>query len=507
MSRQRKKQRQELLKRKERCEAILKDHLSCPEHVYPTTRRQFLETGLITFAASLTLPSLLSGLLNKAHAQASGCAGVGDTSSDLPGFITVALAGGAGLMGQVQYSELNGNPLPSYRAHGVGANPQTEELMGATFFTRSFFARGLKSVLEEQDGLGVLDKTQLLAVPCNNADDTSNNEQDVSGLILQLGKTGKHFQNTGTNNNSPGKLFHQPVMQTPPVALQVRGLRDLESAVALSGQISSLSDQQSLRLAKFVSRLSESQARRLAMETQNGRDLQRVIKCATDENIALLQGGVAGLDPTQDAALRGIWNLQTNNARNGFSGGQPEGTGTRATTAALTQATLTGNAGPVGIVLGGYDYHAGATRAAADAKDQDFGRMVGRILLHAQHAQKKIAIYVPTDGSVNAPNEDGSDSEPWTGDRGGFGSFWLILFDPAGRPALNDNPFGGPNWQIGGFTRSSVDTSFFTGNSSALAAAALAANYGHFAGQSEAVSRVFGGRFTASQLDMISRAS
>src|SRR5690606_36917402 len=122
-----KKERLELLRRKENCEALLKARMTCKEHSYPTTRRQFLEAGLIGFAASVTLPSLLPSLWTKAHAPSSGsCAGNSQTEV-LPGFLTVALSGGAGLMGIVQYSERDGSALASYRKHGVGGSPVTEE--------------------------------------------------------------------------------------------------------------------------------------------------------------------------------------------------------------------------------------------------------------------------------------------------------------------------------------------------------------------------------------------
>jgi hypothetical protein len=504
-----KEERLELLRRKEQCEDLLKARMACKNHTYPTTRREFLEAGLIGFAASITLPSLIPSLLTKAYAQSGPNCQTTTTIDDLPGFMTINLAGGAGLMGQVQYLQLDGSPLSSYRTHGVGANPQTEALMGATFFSSSGFVQGLKAVLEGKNQLNVLDKTQLIAVPCTNQDDTPANtsELDISGLILAIGKRGRFFQNTGTTGDNPGKVRNAPALLAPPVALRVQRIQDLRNAVELSGSLGNLSAQQSTRLAKFISRLSEAQSRRLAMETKNGSDLKSVIDCATLENEKLIQNGVAGLDPTQDESMRNIWDIATNNAGNSLNGGDAENVGTRVVAAALSQVTMNGLSGPVGISLGGYDYHSGTSRATANTRDTNFGRLIGRILMTANYLGKKMAIYVTTDGSVSTPNADNSLTADWQGDSQSRGSFWLILFDPAGRPSLNDNSMGGPNWQIGGYTQNqTVNTSFFTGGSAALAAGSLALNYALFAGQSSKIGSIFGGRYSSQQIDLISRA-
>ena len=131
--------------------------------------------------------------------------------------------------------------------------------------------------------------------------------------------------------------------------------------------------------------------------------------------------------------------------------------------------SIKNQAGAVSLEIGGYDYH-NNTRTTGDAKDQEAGEAVGRILETAALLNRPVMVYVMSDGAVVSAKSNARDSV-WSSDQGSAGVAYLFYFNPVGRPATS-------SFQIGSFTAGqAADDKFVTGNSPEQAAAAVFANY------------------------------
>lgn len=513
----------ELLRRKENIETLLKNHLADSHHKFPTTRREFLSAGLQTFSAGLLLPSLSTFFSpSVASAQSSGCAS--GSAKELPAFITLSCSGGMMLAGQVMPRTSAGQPLNKYTKLGMGGagTAVSSDLLGVPFWRSSGVLAGINEVIT-RTGSGFAGKTQLISVPVISTDDNPNNDLDISGLILKAGLKGRFISNIGTRGGSPGKLYHKSALIDPSTALLVSSSATLEASVKLGGILGSnqngLTLEQQKKLMKTIEDLSKVQGRSLASEGTNGSALNSLLKCATEQNSLLMSQGAQGLNVVRDASqggeqIRNVWQTQLN-ISDQLNEGNLSTANARGTMSSIVQAAMTGNAGPVGCVLGGYDYHVSTARSDANELDRQLGRYIGMILAHAElynstaQVKKPVVIYIATDGATGTPDADGSDSAQWTGDNGSLSSLWGIFYDPAIKPSLTNKGQGAP-WQLGGFVadRQEVDPNYFLAKQPALAAAAIAANYLAFAGLSEAqISQTLGGALSPTQLTEVLRVN
>ncbi len=485
---------QEHKRRKANVDKLLKDY--CYEHKYPTTRREFISSGLITFGAAATIPSLLLGP-NAAMAQADECAPADGGAGGMPAFITVALGGGAMFAGNMQYGDAGGQPLQSYRSVGQGANPGTTVQMGAPFWNQGLIIQGIM----ETASAAALANSRLVGVPLRSIDDTSRNEMDASGMVLAAGLSGQFLPNLGSDNSMAGAR-HNPANINPTTALRVNRQSDLENAVSLNGALGQLSSNQAGKLLKLVQELSENQGLANAQRNPASANLAKLVKCATAQNTDLIANGL-NVDFRADAEVQRIWQIAANTdpRRNN----NPDDQGNRAMAANMVKAALQGLASSVGLTFGGYDYHLGANRTTANQRDLNAGRMIGRIIEQAHSDSKKAFLYINSDGATSTREEDDSDSADWRGDIGSKGSVWMIAYDPAGRPE-SLAPAGTPAFQIGQFTETqNADTNYMTGNNPALAAAAVFANYMSFSGRTGMIESVIPGVFNSAQIDEILR--
>ena len=161
----------------------------------------------------------------------------------------------------------------------------------------------------------------------------------------------------------------------------------------------------------------------------------------------------------------------------------------------MVKAGLMGNAGTVGLNMGGYDYH-GRNRADTTGRDTNAGRVIGRVLESASVLNQKVFMYVTSDGSVSGPTSDQRDVD-FRSDRGSAGCVYILAYDPAGRPATSGH-------QIGQFTDAqAADDAFITGSNPELAASAVFANYLKFNNRMDLVTPVLGSTFSTSELNTV----
>jgi hypothetical protein len=128
-------------------------------------------------------------------------------------------------------------------------------------------------------------------------------------------------------------------------------------------------------------------------------------------------------------------------------------------TASVMKLVVGPFAGAGTIEFGGYDYH-DSTRATGERKDFIAGQAMGAALEYAALVGVPLAIYVLSDGSVASDGTlddsiEGGGKGIWKGDNSSTAGTFMLVFDPAGRPALS-GPTGN---QIGHFRPSgSVET-------------------------------------------------
>lgn len=437
-------------------------------HQKPVTRREFLAAGLIPFAASAMLPSALTMFSSEAFAEAMSCPTGG---SGLPAMVTINCSGGGGLSANYLPRLANGAMLSSYNRMGF-PNPVNDGMVQSQFGVASFapnsgFINGLNASGVSADALA---KSAFVAMCVQSRDDSGENKFDISGIAYRAGLTGLTLPNMGTGGTSTG-INQKPSTISPPLPLRVSSFQSFNNAVSYTaalrnnlGANTAQGNELRASLTRLVSNLTASQTRKLASMPQTAQ-LKTLVDCAANKNVELISNSAAtaaSIDPLADSAIGGQVatlygiNSGTNNDQRIFS--------------AMIYNALKGLAGTANIELGGFDYHDG-TRTTGDNKDAELGRTVGRALQMAHLMNKKLFIYVTSDGAVGSE----TNSVNWVADRGDAGMAYMIMYDPAGRrPTLSS--------QVNAFTQGQIaDESHAIGAEAERAGQAAFANYCKFA--------------------------
>lgn len=456
-------------------------------HRRPVTRREFLGAGLIPFSASMIVPNWLS-LLLPSSAQAASCAA---SSGEMIPFITLNLAGGAGLAGNFVPHDQGGQMLSSYNLLGLGRAPTVEREFGNVPFAGGGVSRFLAGV--RQAAPNAISKTAFVAVCVGSRDDSSENKFSADGLVAKAGLAGSLLPNLGRRGGTPTGMGQLPAVVAPPAPLIVNSFNALTSSLGYAGSIgTSLKQSQKQALASMISRLSESQSRKLA-GMQNGADVKNILDCAGIKNESLVAQGTNAVDPRLDAQAGGqistIWNINANTG----NGNQD------LVVSSMVYNALKGQCGSVSLEIGGFDYHDN-TATTGDGKDLEAGVAVGRILETANALNRPVFLYVTSDGATVSVQTDNSGARSaWASDRGTAGVAYVLYFNPAGRPQTS-------SFQIGHFTNGQVAaTNTAIGESPESAAAAVFANYLRLNNRLDLYSGIAGRALDARFLDQVLR--
>jgi hypothetical protein len=448
------------------------------------SRRDLLGAGIISFAAAMTLPSLLDLLLssNAAYAKDIGCP-VGNTTGLIP-LITLNLSGGAALSANWLPMDKGMQLLPSYDKMGLGnpSNLTVEKIMGANFAGGgvSKFLTGLKAAAPT-----ALLKTSFVGVPVQSRDDSGANKFDITGMAAKAGYAGGMLPNLGRQNTPTGTKNDFAYVK-PPTPLAVGSFNDLASALGVAGSLSQLNDSQKTRMFKMIQDLNSAQSRTLAAAS-GGSEMGLLVECASQNNHKMSSQSSGAISPLANAAFAAIWGINNNTAANSQS----------MVFASMVYNALKGNAGTVNLEIGGYDYH-NNTRTTGDQKDQEAGTVVGQILESAALLKTKVFIVVTSDGAVSSAVSSANTS-PWVSDRGSAGSAYMLGFDPKQAPETSGS-------QLGRFTvGQTADETFLTGSSPELAAAGIFANYLSFSSRLQLFEPTLPRVFSAAQLEQVLR--
>lgn len=486
------KKDKEMQQLKEFCELKqkLKDYLRSG-HSRPTTRRDFLSSGLIGASAYVAAPTLLQLISASAWGQESGeiaelC--TGDESAggnSRPLFIHLQLAGGPALYAQHAVAGPNGESLNS-RDFGRGPNAEVVRAFSnnVPFYTSSRFYQSMQNQIGQAVDAELANKTSFVAVAAASRDDRSTNAQDPVGILAAAGLTGDRLSPLITSGNN---RFEPAIPSLTAQMLRVNGSNDLNGALGVSGALGQMSGNTAQQLevhsalANLVSDLSKEQVRQLASDPTSHasqKTFRDNVLCAMDQNHKNMSqaSDVDFLDGDGPGIANGNAFRQ---AFNGINNGIGQACG----------AGFAGYTSSVSIQLTGYDYHNGRSRNQAEDKDAEAGNMVGALLRGAAAAGKDVFIMVSADGSVESnSNDDGSLA--WSKDEGRRGMAYFIHYKASG-PALQTSSFSSGNfsdadWQINHFVNREANSRTTLGDinsGSAVLGCAAFANYAAAIGQ------------------------
>ena len=447
---------------KEYCEKkrVLKLYLESGHRV-PKTRREFMGSGVMTFAATLAAPTLGQLITSSAWAQTGQIqcnnAGGGGNANARPLFVHVQLAGGAALYAQAQMRGAGGNPLPSYGRLGVGPNPNIAPRFAnnVPFVTRSNFFQAMDARLANTN---VYQNASMVHIAAASVDDSSNNRQDISGMLEAANIIGSKlpFTITGSNNSR----FRSALLPQANF-LRVQNAGSMEGALGVAGALGRLpgnaaqQNELHVSLVSLIEDLNKNQVEALAadpLSIESQKVLNQMVQCASKKNVENMasQENVDFLDGNVPAFADAAGYAAAFQSNNGdvTAAGQAIGAG------------LSGLTGAVLVEMGGYDYHLGRNRGESDARDTTAGDMCARILQGAEAAGRPIFILVSSDGSVSSPNDaNANDQVNWRGDSGRRGSAYMISYNPGGATptaGLAAGNYADADFQLGHFSGTEV---------------------------------------------------
>ncbi len=422
-------------------------------HSRPVTRREMLATGMIGFAGGIMAPNLLRLLLPE-EVQAQ--------SISLPPFIHIHLSGGAGLASNTPPKDKGGNFLANNDLIGLGQEPLTNVVappfIGPQFYGGSGVLAGIKSVVDSYDS-SVYAGVRMCTICSVSRDDNSEDRFDISGSLNKLGLRGTILPSLGTDNTITGNAT-LPALDIPPPILPVSSFSSIQNALTYSGQVAGLSANHKAAIARLVKRLSASQTVRLLTQS-TGATVKSLFDAASLANLNNMSGTGTQIDPRVNVDVQKIFNQTTatndNNTR--FAG--------------MAWAVLNGYSSMAKMTLGGYDYHDG-TRTSGDARDNDAGQLIGRLLSLAKALKKPLYLFVTTDGAVSSDRTLKAQDAVWRSDRGIASLAYMFTYSPANAPSMKTS-------QLGWFTAGqATDASFVSSATAELTAATAYANYLYF---------------------------
>lgn len=455
--------------------------LKLNDHGKPVTRREFIQQGFMTGAASVVAPSMLSLMAasGTANALSSDIQGLldnvcgGRPSSNMMPFICFDLAGGVNIAGSnvlvggsggqkdflstAGYDRLG---VPGDMKPGINntdpMNPINEfftEEYGLAFHANSGFLKGINDSFRT----GAKANVNGAVIAARSDNDTGNNPHNPMYGIYKAGQDGRLLTLIGSRNSDSGGNSMAPMSLYD---ASVRPTKiDRPSDVVGLVDTGALGGQEAVDVLETIQRLSDKKLTKIDTQllAQADADIKKLISCGYVKSADMVsQFGVpSDLDPTADPDIATIFDAgdMTNNEYR--------------KTASVMKMVVEGLAGAGTITMGGYDYHTG-DRVTGEVRDYRAGRCIGACLEYAALKGKPLMVYVFSDGSVSSngridtmvstqtlrgsstPIYDGvaEGKGEWTSDNSGTACSFFLVFNPAGAVTLIDPS----RQQIGHFT-------------------------------------------------------
>lgn len=452
------------------------------DHPRPLTRRQFLSQGLISYSASMFVPSVFSMAFGSKSVFAEGSIG-----ADVP-FLVFDLAGGAAMPANFLVGGAGGpeDLLKSYDT--LGWDPRAGGSLDRSFGLPLAAANGggkdskiLAGILATASE-GARHNLRMGSFCHFSQDDSSNNKTSAVALVAKAGLRGHHIPN-GLGQNASLSGGNSEAIGAEPLykPLQIKRVTDVTESLSYGPGLKDFPSAALRALGLGARRLSALQNNKLDKK-QRGNELGQATDKAHEANLVYAEG-VKGVDPRQEEQFKTIYGL------NEVTG--PDNAD--AVKASIVMNVLKRNVGPGVITIGGCDYH-DSTQTTGDNKDLEIGREIGRAVEAAHQLGKPLFFQILTDGGVYA--KDGK--REWIGDSGDRSLSVVGFYNPKG--ASNQ-----PRLQVGRYTDGQgIDRDSLVGSDPVKAAYAVFANYLNVCGRLGDFEKVAPrGVFTPQELDSL----
>jgi len=421
--------------------------LKLENHKRPITRRDFLGRGLIAGAAAVITPSLFGLMGSKVMAAVTeaecGIIGGAGAGNKIP-FICLDLSGGAsiagsnvlvgGAAGQTDFLDNDGYKklgLPSSMVPSLAGQTATldEGGMGLLFHADSALLLGIRDIATQ----ATLNNVNGSVMCARSSNDTSDNPHNPMYGIYKAGADGDVVSLIGSSSSDSGGRSVAPAsmidLSVRPTKISsgndARGLID-------TGKLAELLPEgdDAVNVMRTIQRISEKKLNKL----KTADEIKQVMECRYLESTIAASGDPNRTNIDADTVLQSVFTnrgLSINDFQK---------------TAAVSKLVINGVAGAGTIQFGGYDYH-NSTRTTGEERDRRAGQQIGAALEYARLINKKLMIYVFSDGSVAS---DGTIDETgkgiWKGDSSSTSASLMLVYDPNGMPQIANN-----NSQIGYF--------------------------------------------------------
>ncbi len=428
--------------RHRRLEARIEERCRRSGHARPTSRREFLNQGLIAGVSTVFLPSLATLMPTAARAECiiddSPLLGAGKIpflSFDQGGGANIAgsnvIVGGVG--GQEDFLNANGYAKLGLPEAILPQNVGVDRTFGLAMHPDSALLRGLL----DKTSAGTRANTNGVVIPARSENDTDNNPHNPVYGIARAGANGEFVATIGTRNSESGGRSEAPGSMILSEFRPTKVSRPSE-AIGLVGDDAGDGFPNG-RVAQAVSVISALKLGKIT-ELQATEEL---VQCGYDKAVATLNTTVApqDLDPEADPILQGI-----------FPNGQLDNGDFRKAAAAM-KVVVNGYAGAGTVEYGGRDYHQDP-RPETDGKDFVVGQAIGASLEYAAQLGKPLMVYVFSDGAVAAdtgnPEDDGNGTTKfrWRSDNSQTAASFILVYSPNGPPVLRN---GDASQQLGYF--------------------------------------------------------
>ncbi len=487
----------------------LNEPLRHPDHPRPRTRREFIAQGFMTGAATVMVPSVLSGLLVPRGALGQQvldpnlspdieqfarltCKITGGAGK-IP-FIAFDLAGGANIAGSnvligKQGGQLDFLTTAGYSKLGLPGNmipnPSTtgnfiDSTFGLRFHSDSAFLRGM---MVRTKSASTRTNTSGAVIAARSENDTGNNPHNpMYGIAAAkakgqlLGLIGTQSSVSGGNSMAPAVMID--VTQQP---TKVDRSSDVVGLVDTGELGTLLPRQDATAVMESIKRVSDYKFDSVSAYSDSTTDTssKQLAQCSYAKAAYLTDNfnDKAALNPDVDPQIVGPNGI--------FTQAEYDADAEFRKTSAVMKMVIDGNAGAGTITMGGFDYHTG-DRMTGEARDFRAGNCMGACLEYAARKGKPLMLYVFSDGSLssngmidNSPG--GRGKGVWTGDNQSTASTFFLVFNPSGRPTHmpDANQPNDGRMQIGWFNGDgSINTaSSPLGNAVNQLSAAIVLNY------------------------------
>jgi hypothetical protein len=449
-------------------------------HPRPLTRRELIGAGFLAGPAVVVAPAWLGALLksNPARAALDGditplakndpaCVNA-DGSGMIP-FICFDLAGGANTAGSEVLVGQKGGQANFLSTAGYGklglpppmipsSSANISSALGVLWHADGAILRGIQSLASAATQASV----NGAVIPAISQNDTGNNPHNPMYGIAATGATGKILTLIGTQSSVSGGNSDAPAAMIDPT-LQPTKISNSSDDVGLVGSSSGPPDPDATAIYEAQVRISGGTAPvstdpsmfngsvlgGTTVITGSGNtaadaQIKDQIRCAyvktaytSDQNIT-----PAGLNPDLDPNIVGTTGIVTTAAYQASS--------QLRSTAAVMKLVVNGFAAAGTVTIGGCDYH-DSTRASGETKNFQVGQCIGMVLEYAKRLNKKVMIYVFSDGSLSSTgtadmSTAGRGKYGWQGDNQQTATAFFLVYNPGGRAPLRA---GTANQQIG----------------------------------------------------------